>query len=407
MKKHFIIILFSLLGLDVHAQTTWYEVDVATSKQLNVIEWATPSVGYIGGNDSLLLKTVDGGQNWTEVNYSGVTFYPSGEHIVNLDFVSAEIGYMSIGPYYGVYKTTDGGINWTDLSEASMCFTTGLYFTSDGNGFVGGSGCFMGEMIRRFQDGTPTFSTVNFPGIMATDMIVDIDFEGTLGLAASASGRIYRSTDGGDSWDSIPSSMGSMALTSVEIINDTLAYAGFEDEGSAMGILWSTDAGASWSSDFSSATFFYPSYLCLNHAPGGRIYSGGKTPFGPPHGVILETELGSTWLAISVDQAIRSMDSPNDNVTWGVGDSGYVVVNVPPTNLGTEKAKTSSQFNCYPVPTDDVLFFDRDLEKVEVLDITGKVVMEAERTNSINMSGLRKGSYFIRSGGTSKRVLLK
>src|SRR5690606_35849383 len=97
--------------------------------------FASPAVGYIGGNDSLLLKTTDGGFTWNQVSYTGVTFFSSGEHIVDLEFVSESVGYMTVGPYSGTYKTTDGGSTWTPINFiGAMCYNYGMYLFSEDNG---------------------------------------------------------------------------------------------------------------------------------------------------------------------------------------------------------------------------------------------------------------------------------
>jgi photosystem II stability/assembly factor-like uncharacterized protein len=108
MKK--LVLAFFVLQIGVgFAQTTWYEINTGTTKKLNTINFPTNLVGYIGGNDSLLLKSTDGGETWNELAYSGVTYYPGDEHILNLKFVTENIGYMTTGPYGGAYKTIDGG----------------------------------------------------------------------------------------------------------------------------------------------------------------------------------------------------------------------------------------------------------------------------------------------------------
>src|SRR5687768_13877794 len=107
MKTIKLILFAGLFSLGVNAQTTWYEIPTGTTKKLNTIHFPSSTVGYIGGNDSLLLKTIDGGETWNPVAFTGVTFYPGGEHIINLKFVSETIGYMAVGPYSGTYKTTN------------------------------------------------------------------------------------------------------------------------------------------------------------------------------------------------------------------------------------------------------------------------------------------------------------
>ena len=47
----------------------WFQVESGTLNDLKVIDFPTNLVGYIGGEDSLLLKTIDGGQTWEKLSY--------------------------------------------------------------------------------------------------------------------------------------------------------------------------------------------------------------------------------------------------------------------------------------------------------------------------------------------------
>ncbi len=62
MKKATLFLFFIIQQLAFTQE--WYSVSTPTTKKLNVIDFPTPNVGYIGGNDSLLLKTTNGGRTW-------------------------------------------------------------------------------------------------------------------------------------------------------------------------------------------------------------------------------------------------------------------------------------------------------------------------------------------------------
>jgi hypothetical protein len=395
-------ILMSTGALTGFGQTsaTWYEIPSGTDVDLNVVEFASASVGYIGADDSLLLKTTDYGATWTAVDHSGITFYPGGEDIVNIDFVSPAVGYLATGPYGSVYKTTDGGLNWTEIVVMSQCFVTGLYMTADGEGFTGGSGCFSGEQINKLTADVPSGTTVNFPGLAASEMVVAIDFlNDDFGLAASSGGRILRTSDGGATWDTIPSSLGNtVPLTSIEIVNDTLAYAGYDDTGSGFGLLRSTDGGLSWDMDMASATFYYPAFHCVHEGNNGIIYSGASNGMAS---IIFESLSVDWWPLVEVDHPIHSMTSSYGNVVWGVGDSGYVVVNQEPGQLGMASEIEIGDIIVFPNPAIDVLNIELP-EKLEgtvseilLTDMAGKVVLRSKETSSISIEGLFSGVYLI------------
>ncbi|HNR18812.1 MAG TPA: T9SS type A sorting domain-containing protein [Bacteroidia bacterium] len=385
------------------AQTAWYQITSGTQKKLNTINFPSASVGYIGGNDSLLLKTTNGGFSWTPLNYSGVTFFPGGEHILNLQFLRDDVGYMTVGPYSGTYKTIDGGNNWIQLPmPLNQCYNQGLYFFNQNDGFIGGSGCFQGEIIGRINGGAWASTTLNAATLLPANLIVDFDFyNSSLGLAASRSGYIFRTTDGGVNWDSIPTSTEYNPLTSVVMINDTLAYAGYESpSATGFGLYISTDGGLTWNFDINSATFFYPDFMCLHHAASGQLYTGGIS-LNSTTGVIFESPADiTTWTYTPVDQKINDISSHSDSTVFGVGDSGYIVVNKILTGL-EESSTQQNLMLLFPNPANDVVKisvsanFKTASATINLYNTIGQRLYSLPFKNTINVSALCNGIYLL------------
>lgn len=385
------------------AQTTWYEIPTGTNKKLNAIDFPTPSVGYIGGNDSLLLKSIDGGETWTEINYTGVTFNIGADSILDIQFVTESIGYMTAGNFGGIYKTIDGGLSWTGVTPfGNLCFVDGLFFFDENNGFVGGSGCFIGETIEKMNGGVMGSTTINTPTWDATNLVVDIDFlNSNFGLAASYSGYILRTLDGGSTWDTIPSGLGTgIPLTSVSIVDDTLAYAGYNDLGGGFGVLRSVDAGLTWSMDISSATFYYPAFFSVHTAGNGFVYSGAQPSWGTT-GLIFENTGPDLWAYYDVDQPIYDMTSYSDSVIFGVGDSGYVVVNIPPGNLGLgESGADEMDIAVFPNPANEQISIGLKSDVAEfsfsIVNMSGEIVLQGQTENrNVNVANLPAGIFVI------------
>ncbi len=382
------------------SQTTWYEVSTDVHNKLNTIDFPTTSIGYIGGNDTLLLKTTDGGTNWNAVNFNGVTVYPGGEDILDLNFVDENIGYMSIGPYGGTYKTIDGGLNWSLVNVSlDICYVRANYFFEEDRGVVGGSGCFGGERMDVLSMGTTTPSTLNFSGFSPSDIISQIDFlDENYGLASSLGGRIYRTTDGGATWDTIPSSMGtSIPITSIKIIDESLAYAGYNADGGGFGLLQSTDNGITWSQDGESGTFYYPAFYEIIQSNSEHIYVAAVPSF-IPEGVIFEHN-GEFWNYWNVDQPVYAMDTYGDSVVWAVGDSGYVVVNTPPSMLSMQENNLANQLHAYPNPFSSTTSFDFSnfySPKLSIYDAQGRLLDKRTiNTPNQDLSYLESGVYVV------------
>lgn len=410
-----ITLLIALLSIpNVNAQT-WHQVASGTSKKLNTIFFASNEIGYIGGDDSLLLKTTDGGANWTPLVYSGVDFIPSGfdDNIINLKFVSESIGFMTVGPYSnGLFKTIDGGLNWTLYlpSEEPLCYNYGLYMFAENNGYLGGSNCFTSEKIQHISEaGITPRPIADAPTGGA--MVVDIDFlNENKGIAVGGyhgTGAVLLTADGGLTWTSVESGLtgDSDQLTSVLIVNDTLAYIGYNPSEVSYGLLISHDGGLTWNYDPETTTFYYPEFNCLHQSGNNTIYTGGSTNL-EPSGVIFEKEIDSDWWNTeSVEYGINAMSSYADSVVWGVGDSGYIVVNQDPSTLGLNAYQTdnnSDQIRLYPNPATDhiSISFKADSKnqsvQTEIYTLQGEKVFNAkEFASEIDIHNLCSGMYIL------------
>ena len=100
----------------VDGGATWAQRYVASAPPAGQGEWGwkvsfpTPDVGYVsverlGGTTAKVLKTVDGGQTWTELAV------PGGGSLQGLGFITPQRGWIS-GRGLSM-ETTDGGTTWT------------------------------------------------------------------------------------------------------------------------------------------------------------------------------------------------------------------------------------------------------------------------------------------------------
>ena len=398
------IILSALLlgGMNSATAQTWSQVSVPTQKQLNTIDFPSASVGYIGGNDSLLLKTTNGGQTWQPVSYTGVTFYPGNEHIVNLQFVSETTGFMTVGPYSGSYKTTNGGTTWQPVGLSSnMCYNEGLFFFDENNGFIAGSGCFQGELIDKLVDGVWSPATVSFTSSNADNRITDIDFlDADFGLATSYGGRFLRTTNGGQTWDSIASPLGAAAiLTSVAILSNTLCYAGYARESGGFGLLTSEDGGLTWEGDEGLMLFSYPRFFDVHLTGSGRLYTAGE-PYYEGAGMIFTSLDDGGWEFETTDEALYALASYSDSIVFAVGDNGYVITNRNFT-LGIEEASYGA-LQLYPNPAETSISFQLPVSApatsydYRIVDLSGQTIREATiQTTTIDLADLLPGMYFL------------
>lgn len=402
----------------------WTQITSGTQKKINTICFSSSSIGYLAGNDSLLMKTTDGGATWAQLNYTGVNFLPNGANILNIQFLNDTLGFITVGPYSGSYGTTDGGLTWNSISlPGNLCFNQGIYFFDENNGFIAGSGCFQGELISSFsggswQTGTWNLSNLNAPTTLPDNRITDIDFyDNSYGLAVSISGYVFRTTDGGANWDSVSTPAPLNALTSVLIVNDTLAYAGYETQNSGFGLYITTDAGLTWSFDMNSATFFYPNFYSLHQSNDGSIYTGGASP-GQQVGLIFKNPgQFMMWDYDQVDQEIYDIASHSDSIVFAVGDSGYIVVNYPQLLTGNiqKESLKKSHVLIYPNPASTFITVNyegqnkAELFYYKIYSALGTLLKSGKSGSIIDISDLNKGFYTMeiigKSGSFTEKII--
>ena len=388
---------------------TWNQISSGTTKSLNTICFASNTIGYIGGQDSLLLKTTNGGETWSPISFTGVTFFPGGDAILNLKFVSDSVGFMTVGPYSGTYKTVDGGLTWTAIDNLYACYNSGLYFFDENNGFLGGGGCFSGEIINKLSAGTWIESNMNPMFIQTNGIVNNFDFNTTdMGIATGTSHYFFRTTNGGITWDSIPNTLNAEdTLTSVLFVNNSTVLATYlHHQSTEFGVLISTDTGLTWQVDMNFATFDYPRMYASEKAGNGRIYVGGEssTTIGGIPGLIFEGDgSSSNWIFATVDHSIHAFDSYNDSVVFAVGDNGYIVVNQAFNSVGLQPADLEKNIAIFPNPNRGNFTVSHNtgtFDRIELIDASGKIIYNKTtlptHSAEINLSNAKAGVYQLR-----------
>ena len=405
MKKLKLLFATLFITIGVSAQV-WNPVVSGTNLKLNSVSFGTSLVGYIGANDSTLLKTVDGGITWNVHPTNGLHFSTSLPNIIQVDFVSADIGFLVLGTTQysgGMYKTIDGGDNWTP-EVMNMCSPIFSFNFDADNSYVVGSACFgaktIGKRVNGVWESSITYLAFN------DEYLRTITFYDTLyGITAGDSGSVHRTFDGGLNWDEVPT-LTREIIWDLYFMNDSTIFAVADSAQNSLMI--STDSGATWQPHMMSLTFYYPTLYALTGSINDVIVAVGKTSQANEGMVLWGKEDGNVWDYQTADYPLNDVTMANDSIAFSVGDSGLILTNNSILN-SVQSIGVSSDVRMFPNPTNDyfsVTISQDQITQVRILDIQGRMVKTRHNNfEHISVDALTPGLYFVEVQTSSTRSI--
>jgi len=219
-----------------------------------IIDPSNPATVFAATSTGIF-KTANGGDSWSAAN-SGVT----GASVSALAIAPSSPATLYVGSYdSGVFRSTNGGASWTAISNGLPGHATALAVDSSnpatvyagigGAGVAGGSG----DGVYKSTDGGASWNAVN-NGIAASPRGVhalaiapsdpSVLYMATGGGGEGLTAAIYSSTNAGADWTAstgLPANAPTNVLA-IDPSNPATVYAGTNGSG----IFKSTDGGASW-----------------------------------------------------------------------------------------------------------------------------------------------------------------
>ncbi|MBO9562809.1 MAG: hypothetical protein J7621_08555 [Niastella sp.] len=295
-------------------QTTFVNTNV--NEQLLSVFFINGKEGFVGGYKGGIYKTTDSANTWTALN-STVTL-----PVRDICFIDNLKGFAvggenscggtgCIPPGGFIVKTTDGGQNWTKVfTPSDKIEIAAIYFINNTTGFCAGD-----NVIFKTADGGQTWSEYkvnNLGGKMMDVLFTDAQH----GYVVCTFDKIVKTSNGGLTWEVTTSNKeaGYYAVSSAE---GSMYVSG---QGK---IIKSVNGGSSWSQlPNSPADIFAIHFTDKNtgFAFGRGNYSGGD--WGYSYGSIYCTDNGgATWNGsadIKEVSLIQSVSFPTNHIGYAI-----------------------------------------------------------------------------------------
>jgi len=293
--------------------STWNLVSNISASSLTV-DPVNTNVLYAAANNGIF-KSTNSGISWTQISY----IKSEGNTKISFDPENTSVIYFE-SFYYGLYKSTDGGSTWTNINSSSFgtivfdpnntnmlyCPYGASYFKSvdGGNSWTGIGSVYLTYNSYRWYINAIAVNPKNPDMVFAGGWIGNNDKE-----------AFYKSIDGGKSWITIPGIRGSITCINIDPLNPNTIYAGTSWSTTSKSLIKSTDGGNSWESiDIANINPFVDS-IAIDPTNSNNIY------VATDKGLYKSSDGGNSWQLInngSKNQVVRSVaiDPKNSNTLY-------------------------------------------------------------------------------------------
>lgn len=161
----------------INGGSTWSTLNSTTTLGLYTIQFVNATTGWAAGDDGMILKTTNSGATWVQ-QFSSIYY-----EFLDIEFTDANNG-CATGSY-GLMRTTNGGTNWTPVTIYGATQFIALDFPSADTGYMTAPG---GNVFRTIDSGATWLglNRVN-PGYFVRDVdfvsndtgYITVDFTGT------------------------------------------------------------------------------------------------------------------------------------------------------------------------------------------------------------------------------------
>lgn len=330
MKKLYLILSLICISfsISIYSQDGWFWLNpLPQGNWLTDVEFTSNNTVYVSGYGGTMMKSTDGGNNFVLMENK-----ECGSALVFLDHFT---GFSSATN--GILKTTNGGNNWRYIPAPldyvynySTTPLTILYGIKDNKVYLSSD---IGESwsLSLTALTNNTINSVHFP----------VNSTGYAGGSKSAilnNARIYKTTNSGISWDTVPL-VSRYQVKSIYFINQNTGFAYTDNK-----ILKTTNSGANWDTVY-TPNYQYHQIIFFDNVNG---YLKGSQQ------LVFTTSQGNTW---TVSMTYYNTFLKNINEGFGIGpiyDGNFLYKT---TNTGINWVAITAGFKDY---FQDVFFLNEN-----------------------------------------------
>ncbi len=275
-------------------------------------------IAWTCGTAGTVLRTVNGGANW-----QSATAFPGDAY--NIFALNEDTALVCVNPSSGndgrIYRTIDGGASWNLVYQNTGvgAFMNAIHMFDSMNGVAEGDPVGGQWVLLKTSDAGATWSNLSSLPQNGNEYGLNNSFEwmGTqLGWMGTSESRVYKTTDGGLSWSSIP--MTSSNTYNLSFIDQQNGMASGSDN-----IHFTTNSGQNWDS-----VNIFPTLI--NHVAGIEVPIE-RWWLAQNNGLIQSsTDRGSSWMVSHLGPSyyyqikIKKVPSANLLVSYAVGGDGMI-----------------------------------------------------------------------------------
>lgn len=271
-------------ALSADAGKTFTPVGSKLPGSFNGVVAGPAKTAFAYGDNGAIAKTVNGGAAWSQASV------PTSEMLSGVSFPTPGAGF-ALDVSGGLFATADAGATWRTLDIGTTSVPRSVYAPTATTVFVAGP-----RYVRRSVDGGTSFTAAS--GKIAKKSVSQLDGAGGSTIFAWGGDSLWRTTDKGKTWTSVPyptrivkqrngKKVNAFFIDQVDFVNAKTGYL----EGDGGRLFRTANTGKSWSEIFSTGTTRLAD-LAFSAASKGYLVSREG---GGPSTILRTSDNGATW----------------------------------------------------------------------------------------------------------------